>query len=233
RVTLSPFRIMAAPQTENGYLKIAMEIVEALARHRIPGQEMQLIWVLLRKTWGWNKKADHISLSQYAKLTGIDRSKCSHLLQSLVTKNIIKKGGDQKVNSNITKYRFNKDYETWKTSDQKVTGGDQKVNKVSPKRSTKPVTKRSPTIDNIDTIQYIMSELLFSLIKKRRETFKKPDLNKWSKHIDLMIRVDKRDPEEIEKIIQWCQRDDFWQNNILSTDKLRKQYDILAIQMDK
>ena len=87
---------MASPQKENGYTAISNEIMEALAKYRIPGQEIQLIWVLLRKTWGWNKKSDYISLSQWAKLTGIKRTKCSALLNSLISKNIIIKGSPQK-----------------------------------------------------------------------------------------------------------------------------------------
>ena len=39
--------------------------------------------------------------------------------------------------------------------------------------------------------------------------------------------------EVIEKVIKWCQGDPFWQNNILSTAKLRKQYDQLALKMEE
>ncbi|MBT9169502.1 MAG: hypothetical protein DDT19_02862 [Syntrophomonadaceae bacterium] len=46
-----------------------------------------------------------------------------------------------------------------------------------------------------------------------------------------MIRIDKRDPEKIRQIIEWCQADDFWQNNILSTGKLREQFDQLGLKM--
>lgn len=81
--------------------------------------------------------------------------------------------------------------------------------------------------------EFRLSELLLSLILERRNTFKKPDLQKWAKHIDLMARIDKREPEEIEKIIKWCQANAFWQNNILSTAKLRKQYDQLALKMEE
>jgi hypothetical protein len=78
-----------------------------------------------------------------------------------------------------------------------------------------------------------LSELLLDLILIRNQTFKKPNLQSWSKQVDLMIRVDKRRPKEIEQIINWCQSDIFWQNNILSMEKLRKQYDQLKMKMDK
>jgi len=76
-----------------------------------------------------------------------------------------------------------------------------------------------------------VSELLLNEILKRKPDFKQPDLEKWSTHIDLMIRVDKRSSEEIKKVIIWCQQDQFWQNNILSTEKLRKQFDQLSLKM--
>jgi len=85
--------------------------------------------------------------------------------------------------------------------------------------------------DNSDEIK--LSKLLFNLIKKRNPSHLEPDLQKWAYEIDKMIRLDKRNPKKIEEVIQWCQADDFWQNNILSTKKLRNQYDQLILKMPK
>jgi len=72
-----------------------------------------------------------------------------------------------------------------------------------------------------------LSELLFNKIKTRNPGFKQPNIQTWAGHIDRLIRLDKRTPMEIQRVIEWCQEDLFWQNNILSADKLRKQYDTL------
>ena len=48
-----------------------------------------------------------------------------------------------------------------------------------------------------------------------------------------MIRLDKRNPNQIKVVIKWSQIDDFWQDNILSTVKLRKQFDQLVLKMKK
>lgn len=77
-----------------------------------------------------------------------------------------------------------------------------------------------------------ISFLLFEKLKSRNGGFKKPNLKTWAKDIDLMITKDNRDPIEIEEVICWCQKDDFWKNNILSTQKLRKQYDQLVLKMN-
>jgi hypothetical protein len=77
-----------------------------------------------------------------------------------------------------------------------------------------------------------LSTYLFSFIKDRNNGHKPPDLNKWGVDMDKMIRIDARDPTDIEKVICWCQQDDFWKNNILSPDKLRKQFDQLKLKMN-
>ena len=83
----------------------------------------------------------------------------------------------------------------------------------------------------VGTEAFRLSELLYSLILQNNPKAKKPDLKKWAQTIDRMIRLDERDPQEIEAVIRWCQADDFWYANILSADKLRKQYDQLILKM--
>lgn len=79
--------------------------------------------------------------------------------------------------------------------------------------------------------EFRLAKLLFNEIVSRKSDFLKTNLQKWAVHIDRMIRLDHREPARIEAVILWCQRDDFWQNNILSTDKLRKHFDKLELQM--
>ena len=82
-----------------------------------------------------------------------------------------------------------------------------------------------------DSIEIRLSELLLEKILSRNPNFKRPDLQSWAKGVDSMIRLDKRTPEDIRRIIEWCQDDTFWQNNILSITKLRKQFDQLCLKM--
>lgn len=84
-----------------------------------------------------------------------------------------------------------------------------------------------------------LASLLLKKITERKPDFKKPNIRKWSEHIDAMIRIDRRKPELIEKVIVWCQADcgdggkwKGWQNNILSTAKLREKFDKLELAMN-
>jgi uncharacterized protein YdaU (DUF1376 family) len=89
---------------------------------------------------------------------------------------------------------------------------------------------KEPKTFSPDSIEYRTAGLLWDLIRERKPDHKAPDLKAWAKDVDLMIRVDKRTPEKIEAVIRWCQKDSFWQNNILSTAKLRKQFDALDLK---
>ena len=83
------------------------------------------------------------------------------------------------------------------------------------------------------SIELELSKLLLDKILLRDPKYKLPDLQKWAKQIDLLIRIDKRDIEEVRKVIVWCQKDDFWQNNILSAKKLREQFSQLVLKMNE
>lgn len=96
-----------------------------------------------------------------------------------------------------------------------------------------PPTRANKTEWDETDIEYRLSGLLFRLIKERKPNWKHPDLQQWSKHVDSMLRIDKRDPKRIYMVIHWCQQDTFWQSNILSTEKLRRQFDRLDDIMSK
>lgn len=228
---------MANPQLENGYLKIANELWEALTRIRIPGEARQCLDLIIRKTYGWDKKTDKISLNQFSLATGIRKSNINRILNSLLEMNIIIfKNEDGLVNS----YRVNKDYSTWKPSSKMKM-----VQKVSSKMKM-PIFKNEDTpsskmkmynkhftkeTNNINTAESV-NNFFFQKILTRNPNHKPPNFKNWNNQIRIMIDSDKRDIAEIKSVIEWSQQDPFWQNTILSPDKLRKHYDQLILKMN-
>ena len=97
--------------------------------------------------------------------------------------------------------------------------------------STQPTKEKTKKFSCRNSDDFRLASLLFDLIRQRKPDIKPPNLETWAKHISLMIRRDDRTPEAIDAVIRWCQKDDFWQNNILSTAKLRKQFDQLQLKM--
>ena len=203
---------MANPQREDGHIDIANEVAEAFFNRRISGREWQLIWVILRKTWGWNKKMDVISKSQFADLTGIPRQKCQELLKGLEKKNIIKQGVTQKGNRGITSYGINKDYEKWKVLPKKVPR-PQKGNRVLPKKVIEVLPKKVHTNTTIKPLIQIPkdSPLFFDIFwdkypkkvskQDALKTFTKinPDKTLFQKIVDGLNRAVEFDDRFREK----------------------------------
>ncbi len=81
------------------------------------------------------------------------------------------------------------------------------------------------------SVEYRLANLLLKEILKWKPDLKLPNLQSWSKDIDLMIQRDSRIDKDIAKVIVWCQLDSFWQSNILSANKLRSKFDTLQGRM--
>ena len=64
-------------------------------------------------------------------------------------------------------------------------------------------------------------------LKEQNPQFKEPNLDKWAKEIDLLVRRDKRTFEQLKTVINWAfsQQDHFWPTAILSPTTLRKLFD--------
>jgi hypothetical protein len=56
----------------------------------------------------------------------------------------------------------------------------------------------------------------------------------WAKDVEKLIRIDKRDPEEIREVIIWAKAPGcFWLPNIASGHTLREKYPTLLAQMQR
>lgn len=69
-----------------------------------------------------------------------------------------------------------------------------------------------------------LTRYLFNKIKANYPSHKpltEAQEQKWADNVRLMIERDGRTPRQIYDVINWCQSDSFWRQNILSTAKLR------------
>lgn len=132
--------------------------MDALIALRLPGgQATQLVLFIIRRTIGWNKKRDKISLSQIQKATGIPKHKIIEIRKKLVNMNIITI--TQEGNAKTLTYGFNSHYKLWKPLPKKVTitqegnGITQEGKKPLPKKvPTKNIIKDTSSKDNITTL---------------------------------------------------------------------------------
>lgn len=120
-----------------------------------------------------------------------------------------------------------------RTSEKRTSGND----------TTNNNTINNNTINNntdntsrsklkFETHHLRLAELLYKQIQSNLPNFKEPNLEMWANEFRLIMERDKREGEEIQKLIIKSQSDDFWKKNILSPSKLRKQYDRLVIEFE-
>lgn len=208
-----------SPQLENGYTKIVNKVMDALAKYRIPGEQMQCLVFILRKTYGWNKKEDDISLSQFVDGTGINKPCVVRAINGLKDKKIITV--IKKDNKTTTTYRFNKRYTTWKPLSKKIT---------VIKKDNKPLSKK---IHTKETIQKKYPEIINFTEKFIKYAIKKhgkkapgdsiSTLKSSCDTIDKLIRIDGFGKEYIYKVIRWAVKDEFWGDNVISLAALRNK----------
>jgi len=226
---------MASPQKENGYTAISNEIMERIIASSLNGTELACVLFILRKTYGYQKKEDEISLSQFTKAIPVSKQSIVSALNNLQLVKIIrlvKKGNSQNC-SNL--WVFNKDYDDWQlVKKYRLVKISNSTSKDFYKQLVKKPLHTKETIQKKYTKEISqLTNLLYNLIKENNPTFKEPNINSWSEHIDKMIRLDKRTEAQIEYVIKWCQADSFWKANILSTQKLRDKFDTLVAQIKR
>lgn len=102
-------------QIENGnFTRIINPLIDNLIKVPFKGCEIQVALFIIRKTYGYNKTEDEISISQFC--IGLQRSRQTivNALHNLQLVNIVRlvKRGDSKISSNT--WKINKYNETWK-----------------------------------------------------------------------------------------------------------------------
>ena len=139
------------PDTANGHIDIANELAEQLAKIRISGEEWQVFWVIARKTWGFHKSWDRISLRQFYAATGIKKPNIIRALKKLQEKNIIKKD-----NGNPHSWHINSHYDTWKPLSKKIIEPLSK--KITKTRGQATINKKGKNIINTDNEKNIIKK---------------------------------------------------------------------------
>lgn len=100
---------------------------------------------------------------------------------------------------------------------------------VSPNGST----KTKPTFEH-GSLPYRAARWLAHQIEERLPSctpHSEATLQSWAADFDKCNRLDKHDWESINEVLQFSQSDSFWQRNILSGGKFRKQFTQLLAKM--
>jgi hypothetical protein len=95
-------------------------------------------------------------------------------------------------------------------------------------------TKRLKKVFEHDSLPYRAARWLADQIEERLPNctpHSETTLQNWAADFDKCHRLDGHSWEDIDKVLQFSQFDSFWQSNILSGGKFRKQYTQLLAKM--
>ena len=137
---------MAGPQCEDGYTRIANELLEAMCQIHLSGSEWRVLHYIIRKTYGWQKKQDDIPISQIVSGTVLVRRVVLRCLARLKERNIVIRQRSMTM--------LQKDYKVWasdrivtsdRTVSDRIVTSDKNVTKTSDNLVPKIVTELSPS----------------------------------------------------------------------------------------
>ncbi|MBB6672605.1 Replication protein O [Cohnella nanjingensis] len=101
------------------------------------------------------------------------------------------------------------------------------------KENKEPKTNRRKQVYDIDSIPFRSANYLYEQILVNSPDLKKPNLQNWANDMRKLIEIDKREPIQIARLIEWVSKDQFWSGVILSAESLRKNWDKLIVAMNR
>ena len=84
-----------------------------------------------------------------------------------------------------------------------------------------------------ELFDYLFAKYMYEKILAVMPLTPEPNFKKWENTIRLIRERNKIPQQRIVEIFDWANRNDFWQTNIRSPAKLRKQIPVLDAQMRK
>ena len=103
---------MASPQVEDGYTRIANELLEALIFGRFNGTQYSIILAVIRATYGYHLTSKTLGVAFFKVHTGRNRRQLAKEIEELIAMNvlIVKTKHSFGISRELM---LNKDYESW------------------------------------------------------------------------------------------------------------------------
>ena len=189
---------MANPQPEDGYTRIVNEVLEAVCRASLTGRQCVILLVIMRETWGWNRKEAVIPAARFEVLTGIkDKARIFEVLTQLANRQMITR---TRRFPDATVYSINKNYDSWGTADESSTAPDrtkstalQRTSSTAPDRTMKKTCTKTCKDSTPSGTQQLVA-LYIDLLTERLDD--KPFVN-GKRCGETFKRLLKIDPEEV------------------------------------
>lgn len=202
---------MTGPQVEDGYTRIANELFDAILAFDFSKRELKVLMAVIRKTYGYGKKSDDLSLGQLHEITGIDVAHLSRTVRDLSAKKVLLiRQGQYAQNIGL-----NKRYVEWKpllkqqppiaetaTCQNSKEGVAETAKKPLPKQQPQKTTqKKTPKEKGYVIPEWVDSEAWAEWEQHRKEIGKRLTPKSIEKQIKLLAQFPSRQREIIEQSI--------------------------------
>lgn len=189
---------------DNGYTRIANDILEVMSLHDLSGREFRVLIAIIRRTYGFQKKVDWIALSQFVEITGIAKENVSRILSGLHKKKIIVKEGD----GYTKKIGINSNLKEWKGAKQIVgfdngdAGIQQSIHKNKLSETTTPVVGNDNITNetNCRKRQPVLSDSTTGVVRNDNKGLLDSTTTKEKKEIITKESITKEKEIDFEKL---------------------------------
>jgi phage replication O-like protein O len=187
---------MVKPDIKDGHIDIAHDLANALMKINLSGYQYRIIWCIFRKTYGWHKSTDKISLTCFEKMTGLERRNINRSLKELEDMNMIIIDRNNYINT----YKFNSDYDTWKFKDGiRLNTGVSLDTNTGVKLDTKAVSKSTPEIVLNKIPELVLKETHTKEIKETKETIQKKG------KVSYYRAFGEEEEYLLQRTLKWCE----------------------------
>lgn len=104
--------ILGGPQLEDGYTRIANEILEVVSKVKLNGTQYKILMVIWRYTYGFNRKDSEFSLNFLSEATNSNKQQVKRELDKLIEHKVITVVKEAGFNTS-RRLSFNKKYSEW------------------------------------------------------------------------------------------------------------------------
>tara|TARA_B100000700_G_scaffold189815_1_gene209208 strand:- start:59383 stop:60294 length:912 start_codon:yes stop_codon:yes gene_type:complete len=239
-------------QLEDGYVRTANALVEALCKAPLTSREARIVRAVERATFGWDRSSARLSQSVLAKMTGLTPKRCSEAVNSLLAKKVLRRDGGSQAPIGINTHTDEWDFSTQKSRvspkqqpapswGHRPQDGDEKrpqdgdtntdtTDRLEPKGSndTSCKPKRRKWGEEVD--HELVTEMV-AAVSADLDAPVKHNPTTWANEFRLMRERDGRTVEQIRYLIAWTAKHQFWSGVILSPAKLRAKWDQLTKQV--
>lgn len=211
----------------------------------LSGSEFKVLMAISRKTLGYQKTSDPISITQFEELTGLSNRSVINSIRTLEAKNII---SALRRERKTTIFRINENIIAGEKNSQAKSVAMKKTHKSYEKSSqvdyensshTKESEKENQRKENLNQenqeyylqAQKASKHLHEKISEKKNYKVPEPDWVLWNKSFSDLFEEYECSLELLKEVIDWSQQNSFWHSKTLTPKGIKKHFMTIESQM--